>query len=128
VKLAKYYVPGKIIAANRVPPVRGLRVDYLSVLQQKQPQLYHPPGRSIPSTVTQGGVMVSEVMPNSPAVRARMQENDVITHVNDVPVNSPGQFYQLVNDLNRKLGLSAPIELTVANPDWQRPVAKVKLE
>jgi serine protease Do len=125
-KLAKFYVPGKIIAANRVPPVRGLRVDYVSVLQQKNPPVA-PNSRFAPTT-SQGGVFICEVLSDSPAMRARLRENDVITHVNDVAVNSPADFYQIMNDINRRLGSSAPVELTVVNPDWHKPVDKVKLE
>src|SRR5262249_15282143 len=126
VKLAKFYVPGKIIAANRAPPVRGMRVDYVSVLQQKNPPAVPSP-RFAPTT-SQGGVFICEVLSDSPAMRARLRENDVITHVNDVPVNSPAEFYQAMNEFSRKHGSSAPIEMTVVNPDWHKPVDKVKIE
>jgi serine protease Do len=126
VKLAKFYVPGRIIAANRVTPVRGMRVDYVSVLQQKNPQL--TVNNRFASTTSQGGVFICEVLSDSPAMRARLRENDVITHVNDVAVNSPAEFYQIMNDINRKHGQSAPVELTVLNPDWHKPVDKVKVE
>lgn len=127
VKLAKYFVAGKVIATNRVPAVRGLRVDYVSVLQQKRDRSVGPSPRFAPTT-NQGGVFVSQVLPDSPAMRARLQENDVITHVNEVSVASPTEFYQAVQDIHRKQGQSAPIELTLANPDWHKPVAKVRLE
>jgi S1-C subfamily serine protease len=124
VTLAKFYVPGKIIVSRKVPAVRGLRVDYVSVLQQKQPTRQSP---RFASVVNQGGVFVTEVLPDSPAARARLQPNEVITHVNDRPVNTPAEFYRALLDVNQKQGVSAPIELTVASSDWHRGSTKVTL-
>src|SRR5262249_36592347 len=39
-RLAKFYVPGKIIASNLPEPVHGCRVDYTSILVQTGPQLF----------------------------------------------------------------------------------------
>jgi S1-C subfamily serine protease len=124
VTLAKYYVPGRIIASHKVPAVRGLRVDYVSVLQQKHP---FPRSPRFASVVNQGGVFVTEVLPESPAARARLQPNEVITHVNDRPVNTPAEFYQAILEVNKKQGPAAPIELTLASSDWHRGFSKVTL-
>jgi S1-C subfamily serine protease len=106
VTLAKYYVPGPIIASNRPSPVHGIRVDYTSVLMQKTNT-----SGEIPT-----GVYVSEVQPGSPADVARLQDA-VITHVNGAPVETPADFYR---EAAKRPG---PIELTVANR-----TEKVKLE
>lgn len=42
------------------------------------------------------GVLVSEILPGSPAQRANLQPKDVILSVNDVPINSPAHFASLV--------------------------------
>lgn len=125
VTLAKYYVPGKIIAANRPPAARGLRVDYVSVLLQKQTATFMP--RNFVQPATRGGVMISEVLPGSAAERARLQPNEVITHVNDRTVNSPAEFYRAVADADRRGGTATPVELTIARPDWQKQTDKVIL-
>jgi S1-C subfamily serine protease len=109
VKLAKSYVPGKIIASNRPPAVRGFRVDYTSVLFQSQSTTRWLGPRSI-----QPGVYVREVLPDSPAAKARLKVNEIITRVNGQEINSPAEFYQMAE----KLSPSAPLELTLATSDF----------
>jgi S1-C subfamily serine protease len=98
VTLAKHYVPGPVIASNRPSLVRGLRVDYTSVLTLKyaasgQYQIIHP------------GVLVSEVETGSPAA-AKLKEGDIITHIRirsaDVAVNTPDEFYREAAKLNAR--------------------------
>lgn len=97
VVLAKFYVPGKIIAAKKPAANRGLRVDHTSVLLLIDPQALT--FRSIPP-----GVVIREVHPDSKAA-AQLKVNDVITHVNGRPVNSPEEFYR---EMQRAAG---PVEL-----------------
>lgn len=85
VKLAKYYVALPSIAANRPPPRAGLWVDYASILSQR---LVLPWVRPVPE-----GVVIREVVPNSPAARANLQPDKVITRVNNLPVTTPAEFY-----------------------------------
>ncbi|MEO0108515.1 MAG: trypsin-like peptidase domain-containing protein [candidate division WOR-3 bacterium] len=40
------------------------------------------------------GLFVSEVLPNSPAAKAGVQREDIITHLNDAPVTTIGRFRQ----------------------------------
>jgi serine protease Do len=105
VTLAKLYVPGPIIASNRPAPVRGIRVDYTSVLMLKYP------GQS---SVIQPGVFVSEVETGSPAA-AKLKEGDIITQIKvrgvDVPVHTPDEFYREV----AKLSVREPLWLTLLN-------------
>jgi S1-C subfamily serine protease len=115
VTLAKSYVRGKIIAANRPAPVRGIRVDYTSILLGKYDR---PPhfgfNRQVPP-----GVLVSEVVPDRPAA-AHLRVNDVITHVKvrgaPVPVDTPADFYREA----AKVGANEPLELTLWAPEWQQ--------
>jgi S1-C subfamily serine protease len=111
--LSKMYVAGKKIHSSlgKRPYCRGLRVDYTSILVQKQPRLDKVPP----------GVMVSEVQPNSAAERAFFKPGDVITHVNGTAVNTPTAFYQQATDGREAL------ELTLYNYSAQDPPGKVIL-
>src|SRR5207244_4622644 len=86
VKLAKFKSPGKCIASKVPPAIGGLRVDYTSLLAQvpADPRL----GLNIPA-----GVLIREVVPGSPAGKARLQMDRVITQVNDRRVTTPTEFY-----------------------------------
>jgi serine protease Do len=114
VPLAKFYVPGKRIAAGLGgrPFVRGLRVDYTSLLVQ-QPR---SPVQRIPA-----GVLVSEVQAGMPAAAALLRPGDVITHVNGRPVTTPSAFYREAQ------GRVGPLELTLAPGDPSQPAPKVNL-
>jgi serine protease Do len=87
VKLAKFYVPNPAIAANRPTPRAGLRVEYSSILLQRD-RLPHWL-RFVPE-----GVLITEVVPGSPADRAKLQPDKIITRVNDRPVRTPAEFYR----------------------------------
>jgi serine protease Do len=86
VKLAKFYVPGSVIASKRPPARFGLRVDHTSILTQRTP--FHNMRRPTPV-----GVVVREVVPGSPADYARFDTSKVITHVNGRRVGSPAEYY-----------------------------------
>jgi S1-C subfamily serine protease len=101
VTLDKFAVPGKFIAVRKPPAVRGLRVDYLSVLMQG----LHPSAR--PQGVTHG-VIVREVQSGTPAANALLKVNDIITHIKGQPVTSPEDFYRKMQKL------TGPVELTLA--------------
>jgi S1-C subfamily serine protease len=116
VRLAKYYVPGKKVATSLAPRpfFRGLRVDYTSLLVQQEP--WAQTRQRIPA-----GVLVGEVQPNSPAATALLRPGEVITHVNNRPVDTPAAFYQEV------AGRTGPVELTLAGGRPGRPAPKVVL-
>jgi S1-C subfamily serine protease len=90
VKLAKYYVPGPVIASKRPPAKFGLRVDHTSILAQRNP--FAGWGRMMMAPVE--GVVVREVESGSPADQARLQPDKVITRVNGKLVTSPAEYYQ----------------------------------
>ncbi|MFO0926410.1 MAG: trypsin-like peptidase domain-containing protein [Gemmataceae bacterium] len=89
VKLSKYYVEGPVLASRRPPARFGLRVDYTSLLSQRNP--FPVWGRGVAD-----GVIVREVVPGSPADDARMQPDKVITAVNGRMVNTPAEYYREV--------------------------------
>jgi S1-C subfamily serine protease len=122
VELDKSFVPGKIIATKKPPPVRGIRVDYTSVLLLQNLAAGVPRFNPV---VVPLGVFVCEVQPNSPANRVRLQLNDVITHVEGREVKTPAEFYREAG----KLAPSAPMELTIASSEWHRatPPSKLKI-
>jgi len=110
-KLAKYYVPGPVIAANRPAAPCGLRVDYTSILSQ-QPR----PGRPhIPP-----GVVIREVVPNSSADKVQLQADKIITRVNEQPVTTPNEFYAAMENAR------GPIELQIQ--DIEGRVERITLE
>lgn len=101
VKLAKFYAPGPVIASNRPAPLAGLRVDDTSVLAQRD-----TPVNWIPQ-----GVAIREVVRDSPADRARLQVDKVITQVNDQLIRTPTDFYRAMEKAE------GPIHLTVQGSD-----------
>ena len=114
VKLAKLNVPGKNLASNRPGPVRGIRVDYASVLYlQHLPTLVPELDRGIHAMK---GVYVCEVASESPAA-THLSVNEVITHVNGKEIATPSEFY----DLAGRVPAGKPLTLTIANPDLQKP-------
>jgi S1-C subfamily serine protease len=110
VKLAKYYVPGKVIASQGPNAVRGFRVDYTSVLALRLPA----GNRRGAQSIIHPGVFVNEIQTSSPAA-AKLKEGDIITHVKvrnaDIEVNTPDEFYREV----QKLGSNEPLWLTLLN-------------
>ena len=108
VMLAKYYVPDKSIASERPHAVRGMRVDYTSVLMQR---LEHTRRRGSGSIAP--GVFVSELQPGS-AAAAKLKLDDIITHVRvgngEIPVNTPDEFYKEA----AKIGSRQPLWLTLS--------------
>lgn len=99
VRLAKYLVPGPIIAANRPPARFGLRVDHTSILGQRE---FIRRDRGEPPE----GVMIREVVKESPAHRANFDEGKIITHVNGVPVTHPAEYYREVAKAGKSVELT----------------------
>jgi serine protease Do len=104
VKLAKFYVPGPVIASRRPPARAGLRVDYTSILASRgNIPLW---GRGPPD-----GVMIREVVPGSAADKARLQPDKIITHVDGEAVTTPAEFYSAM------ARAGAVVDLTVLGSD-----------
>ena len=98
VNLAKYPVDGDMIATNRPPAWRGIRVDYLSTVSARAagPPFLEPPSN---------GVVVSEVLDDSPAAKSGLKKFQVILQVEKTPVANPSQFARAV------AGLKGPVTL-----------------
>jgi S1-C subfamily serine protease len=105
--LVKFNWTGPAIYSVKHPFVRGMRVDYTSVLAQRGP------GQEIPQ-----GVYVREVQKGSPADAANLQDA-IITKINDQVVSSPAEFYE-------KMPKTGSVGLTLIGESGQAP--KVKLE
>lgn len=102
ITLAKYPVPGDVIATNRHTPWRGLRVDYASVLTNNNILL----GFERRDAIAQGGVAVVEVREGSPAEAANMKPGQVIIGVNGRPTRTPDEFYKAVTEKDGPVELS----------------------
>jgi S1-C subfamily serine protease len=120
VTLAKQYVSGKSIVSKKAPAIRGIRVDFTSVLwmQSDTPLAFPLQRREIPP-----GVYVSEVQPGSNAAATKLQVNDVITHVNDQKIDSPAEFYRQA----AKVPVSVPLELMLYSFDWNQSQRSTKV-
>jgi serine protease Do len=97
VNLAKYPVDGDMIATNRPAAWRGIRVDYMSTMSTRAagPFLEQLPA----------GVVVTEVLDDSPAARTGLKKYQVIRQVEKTPVSNPTQFARAV------AGLKGPVTL-----------------
>jgi S1-C subfamily serine protease len=98
VTLAKYQTLQSFIASNRPKAIGGLRVDHSSLAVQR--------GAFAP-TIVPDGVLIRDVEPGSPAEKARLQPDKIISHINGRPVMSPREFYRMMVDLH------GDVELTV---------------
>jgi serine protease Do len=97
-RLAKFYVAGPIIAAKQPPAKGGLRVDYTSVRAQRRRE--ETPGGP------PEGVIVREVIAESPADRAGLRPDKVITHVNGVAVTTPAEYYREIEKARDRVELT----------------------
>jgi len=84
--LAKFFVPGSVIASKRPPALGGLRVDYTIVLLQRPTSPFGP-------QPILDGVVIREVLSNSPADKAGLQKDKIVTHVNGHAVRTPKEYY-----------------------------------
>ncbi len=111
--LAKFAVPGPVIASRQPPARFGLRVDHTSILAQRP----FASRRGFPR-----GVIVREVVPSSPADRARLQPDKIITEVNGTSVTSPAEYYREIARTGNKVTLTyltsdgRPEQVTLTQP------------
>jgi S1-C subfamily serine protease len=88
--VSKYPVSGQIIATNRPPAWRGMRVDFTSVVGDVD-------GPRPLEAMAKGGVGVAEVETGSPAETAGLKHGQIITEVAGTRVRTPSEFAQAVN-------------------------------
>lgn len=103
VTLAKFYVPKPSLASRRSPAPAGLRVDDAAIAVQR-------PGFHARTGVPDG-VIIREVVPGSPADRAKLQTDRIITHVNGKAVNAPAEFHTAMK------AARGDIELQLSHPE-----------
>jgi serine protease Do len=117
VTLTKYYEAHKGIVTNPRPMVHGVRVDYASVLFQRD---------SAGGSAIARGVYVQDVQPGSSAAVKRLA-GMAITAVNGREVKDPAEFYRAVRAADKA---SSPVEVTVLNPTGEiiRGLRQVKLD
>ena len=87
-QLAKLAVSGKVIATDRPPSWRGLRVDYSSALDALALSEQLASG----ANDEEGCVLVSEVERESPAWKAGTRKGMFISHVGEKRVATPDEF------------------------------------
>lgn len=104
VVLGKFNVRGEVIATKRGAFWRGLRVDYPSVGPNVQA------AQDVLQAMARGGVVVTEVIPGSPADVAGIRPGQVVFAVVDKAVKSPAEFERGV------AGHEGPVELTTEGP------------
>lgn len=85
-EVAKLRVDGEVIATNRPPSWRGLRVDYTSTMP------HAAFGDDILRAMAGGGVAVVEVEPGSVAEKAGLKGGQVIRAVDEKNVRNPREF------------------------------------
>jgi S1-C subfamily serine protease len=111
-----------VVATTRPPDLRGLRVDFLSTLLGQLPPERLDWQERLLAGLAQGGVVVREVDPDSPAARAGLRTQEFITHLNDRPVASPAQFRR------EAAGTVGPVTVTVWPLDPLSPARKLRIE
>jgi serine protease Do len=118
-ELAKATPLGKPIITNRPASFRGARIDYLTVLLGEITPDQRELQQSLLTGLRQGGVLVREIESGSPADKAGLRLRDIITHVNNLPINGPKEFQRQIAQL------TGPIALTLLPLDGQGPPRKL---
>lgn len=101
VTLGKYPVLGSVYASVRPPVWRGIRIDFTSVLLKNSAT-----GQRL-MDIPDGGVLITDVQDDSPAARAGITPNSILTHVGGVRVHWPSEFHEAVKNLQ------GPIDVVV---------------
>lgn len=92
VELAKWPViddDGIIATKRRYPPWRGLTIDFSTARHR-----YVEPQKPFPQAV-----LITEVVPGSPAAAAGLVAGNLVVQVNSTPVHSPAQFREVIAEI-----------------------------
>lgn len=113
VTLAKFEVRGKKIITAPDPGWRGLKVDFPSAHRELNPQFY------MALKLVDPAVLAVEVAQDSPAWQAGLRRGMLITHVKNVSIETPADFYKQAS------AAASEVELRIAGLPGQPPVVKV---
>ena len=108
ITLSKYPVRGKKIVTVPAPSWRGVRVDYLTAVEDEA-----VPVRRMESSAPRDAVLVVDVEQGSPAWNAGVRPGMVIVKVARRPVRTPKEFHQFVQHQ------SGAVELLISGEDGQ---------
>lgn len=109
--------------AARTPPAEGLPRQRATAFLGVQTQAVTPELKSRLNLGADRGALVTEVVPDSPAAKAGLKTDDVITAVNGKEVADPRQLREAV----RQAGVGKEVTLKVARGDKTQEL-KAKLE
>jgi serine protease Do len=107
VVLSKLRIQGEVIATNRPPPWRGLRVDFVST----DPKIVL--GMDLLRAMALGGVLVTEVQPGSAADDAGLKVGQIIVSVDGTRIKNPVGFAKAVEGLSGSVRLTTEGDRTV---------------
>jgi hypothetical protein len=113
---------GRGPADKQAPHLRGQKRVYLGVMTMPVEDMSNRTRRKMNLKDTDG-VIICEVMPDSPADEAGLRQGDVITHVNGKVVDDEEE---LSKDLH-ELGAGKPVKLSVIR-DGEKQSITAKLE
>jgi serine protease Do len=116
VELAKNAVSDGMIATQKPPAWRGLRVDYTTALSQYVEHL------RLGDVDPQGCVAISDVEEGSPAWQQGLRPRMFISHVNDTRVRRPSDFREAVT------GQGGPVRLRLTTAADDQPVRVIPPE
>lgn len=103
VELTKFPVEPGVIASVQPEPWRGIRIDHPTAREDVFKNTSGSP--ALQQALQQGCVLVTSVLPGSPAANAGVEEEDLITHVNGKRVRTPAEFYEAVKGLRGTIDL-----------------------
>lgn len=76
----QHYLPKKILQLTPTSPLLAQNRAYLGVSTE----------------ATEDRLMIIEVLPSSPAAKAGLKKNDIITHINNEKIESPAALYEII--------------------------------
>lgn len=91
---------GIVVSKQRFPPWRGLVIDYSTARDKHNDDLRNPSIRAYPA-----GVLVLKILPPLNSIQPDLAEGARILKVNQRPVSTPAEFYEVVKDLRGDVAL-----------------------
>ena len=111
-ELAKFPVRGHKVVTTPSPSWRGARIDYVTALLDGLQRTAFG--------YAEGGVVIVDVEPDSPAARAGLERNVLITHVGGTRIDTPREFRRAVE------GREGAVDLRLWRSPEDRPTCRVE--